>query len=196
MNIWEDDKILIFIAFVIPGFISIKVYELLYPSEMKDSSKQLVDAVTYSCINYSILLFPILLVESNDFSANHPNLYKLFYVFVLLIFPVLLVFLWKMIRNVELFQKNAPHPISKPWDFVFSKRSRYWVIVTLKSGEKIAGKYAENSFTSSTPAKEQIYLEEAWVLNKNGGFKRSRNNTSGILVISDEISTIEFFEHE
>ncbi len=56
MNIWEADKLIIFIAFVIPSFISLKVYDLLCPGSPKDSSKQVVDAVAYSCINDSVYL--------------------------------------------------------------------------------------------------------------------------------------------
>jgi hypothetical protein len=40
----------------------------------------------------------------------------------------------------------------------------------LKDGNKIAGTYGENSFTSSYPSEEQIFLEETWVLNKEGRF--------------------------
>jgi hypothetical protein len=42
----------------------------------------------------------------------------------------------------------------------------------LKDGNKIAGTYGENSFTSSYPSEEQIFLEETWVLNKEGRFER------------------------
>jgi len=45
MNIWETDKLIVFLLFVIPGFISLKTYELLIPNEQKDSSKQLIDAL-------------------------------------------------------------------------------------------------------------------------------------------------------
>ena len=61
-----------------------------------------------------------------------------------------------------MFKKKAPHPIKMPWDFVFKQRQWYWVIVELKDGTKVGGKYAEHSFTSSYPAPEQIYLEEKW----------------------------------
>ncbi|WP_288129850.1 DUF6338 family protein [Microbulbifer sp.] len=194
MNIWELDKLYLFIAFVIPGFISIKAYELLIPGEAKDSSKQLIDAITYSCLNYALLLWPILGVESGSLSTVHPVLYKIFYLAVLFIFPVLWVLIWKRIRTLEYFQKNAPHPTAKPWDFVFSQRQWYWVIVTLKNGEKIAGKYAGNSFSSSTPAKEQIYLEENWHLNNDGGFDRPRESTAGIIILADEIASVELFK--
>ena len=195
MNIWEADKLILFIAFVIPGFISIKVYELLIPSQDKDSSRQVLDAITYSCINYGILIIPIMWAESSSFNQNHPGVYKLFYFFVLFVFPIIWVLLWKRIRSWDVFQDSVPHPTRKPWDYVFSKRKWYWVIVTLKNGEKIAGKYANQSFSSSAPADEQIYLEEAWVLNEDGGFDRPRSNTEGIIVVSNEISTVELFEY-
>jgi hypothetical protein len=195
LDIWDIDKIFLFVAFVIPGFISIKAYELIIPSERKNSSDQLIDAVTYSCINYALLLWPILSIESSLFSTAHPTMYKLFYCAVLFVFPILWVLIWRWMRTHDFFQKNAPHPTSKPWDFVFAQRQSYWVIITLKNGNKVAGKYSANSFTSSAPAKEQIYLESAWVLNEDGGFERERDNSAGILILGDEISTLELFKY-
>ena len=64
MNIWELDKLIIFIIFIIPGFISIKTYKLLYPSEKQESSKQIIEALTYSCINYALLFWLLFIIES------------------------------------------------------------------------------------------------------------------------------------
>ena len=58
VDIWMEDKLLLFILFVVPGFVSVKAYELLFPSEAIASKEKLVDAVAYSCVNYA-LLFPI-----------------------------------------------------------------------------------------------------------------------------------------
>lgn len=176
MSIWEIDKLLLFIGFVIPGFVSLKVYELLIPGPAKDSSKQLVDAIAYSCINYALMLTPILWVEKASIYGSHPELYTAFYFFVLFIAPILLVIVWRFIRTQQFFQDNAPHPVQKPWDFVFSKRKPYWARVTLKDGTKIGGRYAENSFSSSALSEEQIYLEETWLLNKNGDFERPKKS--------------------
>lgn len=193
MNIWEVDKLFLFIAFVIPGFISIKAFELLYPAEIKDGSKQIVDAVTYSCINYALLLLPIYCVESSDLYKVHPSLYVMFYVFVLFVTPIIWAFIWKKLRESQTFQNNVPHPTPKPWDFVFSQRKSYWVIVTLKDNVKIAGKYGLKSFTSHAPANEQIFLEESWELNSDGRFEKAHDLSEGVIILSSEISYIEFF---
>lgn len=195
MNIWETDKLLIFIAFVIPGFISIKTYELFYPGDFKNSSQQLIDAVAYSCINYALLFVPIMIVENGTLSDNNPNVYTIFYLIVIFLAPMAWVAIWKFLRTRKQFQKIAPHPIQKPWDYVFAKRKPYWVKVTLKDGTKIAGRYAENSFASSAPAGEQLYLEETWILNEKAGFDRPKKQTAGVLILSSDISYLELSKY-
>lgn len=193
MDIWDANKLLLFIAFVIPGFVSLKTYELFFPAAPKESDKLLIDAVAYSSINYALLLWPIYEIETHKVRDSSPTAYILFYVFVLFIAPVSWACLMKRLRSTQFFQKSMPHPTAKPWDYVFAQRKPYWVIVTLKDGKQFAGRYDSTSFASSSPAPEQLYLEEAWVLNADGGFERSRTETAGIIILSSEILTVELF---
>lgn len=193
MDIWDANKLLLFIAFVIPGFVSLKTYELLLPASQKESDKLLIDAVAYSSINYALLLWPIYEIETHKVRDSSPTAYILFYVFVLFIAPISWAFVMKRLRSTQFFQKSMPHPTAKPWDYVFAQRKPYWVIVTLKDGKQFAGRYDRASFASSAPAPEQLYLEEVWVLNNDGGFERQRNETAGIIILSSEIMTVEFF---
>jgi hypothetical protein len=190
MDIWDADKLLLFIAFAIPGFISLKLYETVFPSEPRASSERVIDAVAYSCINYAVLVWPIYEVETQQLRVTNPHGYIAFYVFVLLIAPALLVLVYAALRRANLMQNVLPHPTEKPWDFVFGKRFPYWVIVTLQDGNKIAGRYGERSFASSAPAPAQLYLEEAWVF-KDDGFERQRTDTAGILILGPDIVSVE-----
>ena len=83
MDIWEIDKLILFITFVIPGFISIKAYQLIYPGKERAASDQLIDAIAYSSINYALLILPIIRVENSRLKSTNTELYYLFYVFVL-----------------------------------------------------------------------------------------------------------------
>lgn len=195
MEIWEADKLVLFIAFVIPGFISIKAYQLFFPGNERLTSEQLIDAIAYSSINYALLIFPIIILESGKLKDVHPSLYYLFYIFVLFLAPILWVFIWKFLRTRELFLKNAPHPTIRTWDFLFSQRKKYWMQVFLKDGTSIAGLFSTKSNASSSPAPEQIYLEETWILDENGAFDRKVNNTAGTLILASEISHIELRKH-
>ena len=49
------------------------------------------------------------------------------------------------------------------------------------------------SFASSSPAPEQLYLEEAWVINNDGGFERPRKDSAGIIIMGTEIVDVELF---
>ena len=196
MDIWELDKLILFFIFVIPGFISIKIYDLIEPSTKIDSSKVVIDAIAYSSINYALLLVPILMVERNHIDQTHPNWYGVFYLFVLFIAPVAWALIWKYLRTSNFLQKHIPHPTSKPWDYVFSQRQPYWIKVTLTNGTKVGGKFAGKSFASSTPSEEQIYLEETWILNDQGGFEKVKNRSAGIIIMSKEISYLELINYE
>lgn len=63
LDIWQADKLFLFIAFVMPGFISIKCYQLFHPGIVRNVADQIVDAIAYSCINYSLFLWLIFAVE-------------------------------------------------------------------------------------------------------------------------------------
>jgi hypothetical protein len=194
MDIWSADKLVLFMAFVVPGFVSLKAYELLSLAAPKDASNQIVDAVAYSSFNYALLLWPIYEIETRGLRESHPTWYILFYVFVLLIAPLAwAAALWKL-RFTQFFQRTLPHPTGKAWDYVFRQRKASWVIVTMKDGKQIAGRYDSKSFASSAPeTHQQLYLEQAWKLSTEGGFERPRVESAGILVLSSDIASVEFF---
>ena len=195
MDIWDSNKLYLFILFVIPGFVSLKAYEILFHATQKNVSNLLVEAITYSCINYAILFVFIYQVERLNLKNNYPVSYGIFYGFVFFIAPIIWVIALKSLRLCKWMQKWLPHPTAKAWDYVFGKRKPYWVIINLKDGKKIAGLYGFDSFTTSGDNKEEIYLEKTWKLNKSGGFDRERVNSEGILVISSEIESLEFFNY-
>jgi hypothetical protein len=56
----------LFLMFFIPGFITLKVYDLLVPGEARDFSKSLFDAVAYSSLNFAALLWLIGIVRSGS----------------------------------------------------------------------------------------------------------------------------------
>ena len=194
MDIWQIDKLTLFLFFFIPGFISIKIYDLLVPSERRDYSKSLFEIISYSAINFAALSWLIILIHSENFYINHVILYLFSIFFILLVAPILWpffilkLFSWKPIANLIV------HPIQKPWDYVFGKKRPYWLIVHLKDGRKIGGKFDYKSFASSNPAEEQIYLEELWKLDNDGKFLEPVERTKGIIILSAEILSIEFFE--
>ncbi|MBJ9194655.1 DUF6338 family protein [Citrobacter freundii] len=194
MDILEKGKLFLFVLFIMPGFISMRVYRLFHPSADSDTSKVLIDVVSYSCINFSLLLIPIYLIEINNIFISHSVLYYLFYLFVLIIIPVLLPIILLKIRSCEKVKRVLPHPIGRSWDYFFSTRQCCWVLVTLKNGKKYGGYYGSESFASNSPEPEQIYLEKHWALDDDGDFDHELTDTLGIIILTNEIESVEFIK--
>lgn len=64
--------------------------------------------------------------------------------------------------------------------------------MTLKDGTILGGKYGAGSFSSSYPEEPQIFISEQWLVDEEG-FIRKVNDSSGIMILSKDIKTIEFF---
>lgn len=175
-----------------PGFISLKVYNLLCPGKLPDFSTQMFSSIMYSCLSYAIHL-PIYLISATlqDFSVITWK-HVLFITSLILIFPALIPIAWLFIRKIEWVNNFLPHPTNSPWDYVFSQRNFYWLIVTLKDGTILGGKYGAGSFSSSYPEHPQIFISEQWLVDQEG-FIRKVNDSSGIMILSKDIKTIEFF---
>ena len=186
----NQETLALFLIFFIPGFISLKVYDLLIPGERRDFSKSLFDAVAYSSLNFAALWWLIALVR------NTPGWQLYAGMFVLLIaapalWPVVLV----QIRKWPLVAQRVASPNSRVWDDIFSEQKPYWVIVHLKDSRRIGGLYAGNSLASHSPAPPEIYLEQVWHLNDDGTFGSVVESTAGVLIAGTEILALEFFRY-
>jgi len=92
-----------------------------------------------------------------------------------------------------MFGRFFVSPEKVPWDWHFSKREAYWVIVILKDGRKIGGKFGLESRASASPKSKEIYIEDIWKLDENCKFIESIKRNKGVLITDNNILTIEFF---
>ncbi len=194
MDIWSIDKIVLFLIFFLPGFISLKIYDLLVPSERRDFSQSLFEAVAFSALNFAALSWIVILIHSGNFYAEHRISYFSLLLLIIFLAPILWPIVFLRLLSWPPIAKYVVSPIQKPWDYVFGKRQAFWVIVHLKDGRKVGGKYDRNSFASSNPAEEQIYVEELWELGEQGNFIKPVERSKGMVILGKEILAVEFFE--
>jgi len=183
------------LVFFLPGFISLKVYDLLVPNEKRNFSHDFLEAVSYSILNLGLLVFLLA-------PAIHFKWYENIWIFCILAFLTLLVFpsiwpiLFHWLSSKKIFSRWFVSPIKRPWDWVFARLEPTWVIIHLHDGRKIGGIWDKKSYASSFPIKEQIYLEKVWRLDENGGFESPIEGSKGIIILGQDISSIEFFENK
>jgi len=188
------DKLLLLTIFFAPGFVYLKFYRLLIAEVKTDFSKDFYEAIGFSLLNALVFSYPLYLIHSDGFIEYNPISYYFIILGIVIIAPVVFALFFYLFSKRKWFSRFLVNPTKSAWDAFFSKRESYYVIVTLKNGQRVGGKYGLNSFSSTYPNPKEIYLEEVWNLNENNnGFANKVAQTEGILITENEISTIEFF---
>ena len=189
----NQQTLALFLIFFVPGFISIKVYDAFVPTERRDFSKALFDAVAYSALNFAAFFWLIAWMRSGEMAQW---LWYASLLSVCILAPAVWPILLLKIRGLRSIASWLPGPVPRVWDSIFSQRQQYWVIVHLKDQRRIGGVYSTRSFSSSSPAPPEIFLEEVWELSATGAFVKSMPSSAGILILGDEIMALEFFRYD
>lgn len=193
MEVFNVDTLTLFVLFFVPGFVSIKVYELIVPSDKRNWSESILEAVSYSCLNFALLFWLVLLINKEGFIVDHPASYYFGTVMILFVFPAVWPIIGKSMLSAKFLRGKVLHLTPKSWDYFFAKGQPCWVLVHLKNGELIGGLYSEESFSSSYPNIEDVYLEQVWKVDENGEFTEKVAQTMGLWVNKEYFDYLEFF---
>ena len=196
------------ILFFLPGYITLRIYDFFTSAPPRDYSKAASEILGFSIFTY-IALFWIGLINPSGVTPHSwlaliSNLntfysaygwfgYLCFFILAIAVMPSILAGVVIKLRASRYFKEYVINANLEPWEHV-AKGNPYWVILHLKDGRKIGGKFDKDSgsFASTHPANEQIYLGEVWWLNEEGQFdEKAKNN--GLLVFGEEISAVEFY---
>lgn len=187
------DKLLIVILLLVPGFISMRTWALIVPSRHRSYPESLIDIFTYGLLNYLLLFWLIKHIAAALSSDSHPALLSLAVIMYGLVFPALWPMLWWVARKSRPFRRWALHPQPKAWDYVFGQRKAMWILVHLKNGNMIGGRFDAGSFASTYPVDQDIYIGQVWKLDEDGHFLESIPDSAGTLIDNSEIEYLEFF---
>ena len=193
MDIWSLDKLLLFLAFFVPGFVSIKVYRRLVPSEKIDWSSNLFEALGFGALNFAVWSWLIVYIHRDSFYAVHMVWYVVSWIVITVLAPAVWPVVFVKLARWRPVAGYIVSPIPRAWDYVFGLREPFWVLVNLENGTRIGGRFGDRSFASAFPAEEQIYIEEVWTVDEEGRFVEPVEGSRGIVVLGKDISSVEFF---
>lgn len=188
MKLEDNISIFNFLFIFLPGFIALTSSGFFFPSRKYDFSKQWFEAISYGVV-FSILTGVVY--------SYWPNIIVIFIFMIML--PIVSPYFIRKILNSEFIAEKIILPIPKSWDYIFGQKKIYWIIIYLKNGEKVAGLYSSNSYTSSYPEPHDIYIEENWNFREVDGkkiFEEKVERTEGMWIAAGEISRIEFFKYK
>src|SRR5687767_14583197 len=129
---------------VLPGFISIRVFELLVPARSTSTGREALEALSYGAVNFGIWLSPLL--YSFEWLRVRPIRFGLVMFAVLVVSPALLAIGARMLLNWPLVARWVRSPVPTAWDHFFGLRRSAWMRLRLKSGQVVGGFYGANSF--------------------------------------------------
>lgn len=180
--------------FLVPGFISMRVYGMLRPSEPGQLKENIFEAVTFSVINYVLMEWTVPLARqyaaAPDGTIYRIGLLAAAFVIVPALLPIALNFvLVKLERRGHILRRAKT-----AWDEFFLRRQACWIIVHLKDGRRMGGFFSDKSFASLYPNSGHLYVQELWKLGPNGEFEAKIENSQGIILRPDDYQMIEVFK--
>jgi Family of unknown function (DUF6338) len=191
--------VIVIVLFLMPGFIARSVLSSIYPSPQPSDSRLSLTAITLSCVNYGVWSWLLVLSWQRQWYKGN--------VFLALL-ALLILFLSPAVGTlafVKFTQSNAGrrareilgirHPSPKAWDYFFGKGAACWVVITLKSGRVIGGYYGTESFASSFPNEEDLYLELLCDMTPDGRLNGIAPLTLGAIIRMEEVELLEFFKY-
>ncbi len=193
------ETVLAFAAVMLPGFLSLRAYEAARGGEARKINESLVDVVIYS-IATDVVWCPVLLAEQQISTAWLRWTVTVVSFFAGFLGTALLVgWGWYHVQRRLARSGIVRDPVAKPWDKMFQRIADenldVGIVLTLKDGQRLGGRYRPPGFASRYPADEQLHIGEAWLLDPDdGAFVQRVEGTFGFIIDKADILTIEFTE--
>lgn len=83
-------------------------------------------------------------------------------------------------------------PTPTAWDFSFTGRGPRWIRVLLADGSWVGGYFGEQSYASSWPEAQQLFIQEQYEMTEDGGFGAAVGASAGVYVRCDDVRVVEF----
>lgn len=186
------------ILFLVPGLIALFVRSRFIAGRSPSVKENTLIFVVLSLFYYSLT---ILFLEPALSVRNPWILYAAIWILLILVGPAIFGFVLGIAAQREWFTHLANslgfavvHIIPAAWDWRFSTipGEGMFLMVTLNSGERVAGLFAKSSFASSDAGERDLYIEEEYTVTDKGDWE-ARPERVGVLISGKEIRYIEFW---
>lgn len=186
------------LLFVVPGLIALFVRSRFIAGRTPSTTENLLIFIVLSLFYYSFTIFfvkPVIALQESGV------LQAFAWLSLILVGPAIFGFVLGVAAQREWFTRFASwfdlavvHVIPTAWDWRFSSipRDGMFVMVTLTSGERVAGVFKDRSFASSDAGERDLYIEEEYTVSDEGVWEM-RPERVGVLISAKEIRYIEFW---
>ena len=186
------DTLGLLVVFVLPGLVSMQVYRLLMPAKDVAWSEAVLQAFSYSAVNFAAL-FPLAYTflrwgELGPFTGWGA---AVIFVFV---GPVLWPYLLVKLYRSDWFSKKVKVPYPSTWDFFFENSGPVFLLIHLRGGDLIGGLWSSGSYAGQHPYDGDLYLEAVYLVDEDGTFGEPAPYTGGLLIRKGDYTHVEIFK--
>lgn len=184
--------------FLMPGFLVAFWVNLFVPLRPSSDNKNLITYLLLSLIVYLPFLLYLGWLGRLPYLQSFRQMVWLFTIFLLLI-PFLAG--WGLSKAVHaksawgwverVLRVKAVHPVASAWDRAFQRDDNPWLLVTLKDGRQIGGRWDDGAVASSDQVERDLFLSDVYEVPPTGEWRRTEISL-GMLIKADQVAIIEF----
>lgn len=205
------NALIVLVAFVLPGFVTLFISERTHTVPRTISSfERLMRALYYSVLSWSVVVLIAWMAGENRNDITHLYRHERNVGLILgaafaaiVVLPILISyggFRWSNSKlrswTLERLKIDEGHTTPTAWDYFFLKRRVGLVRVTLKDGRVVGGYYGGKSFASYGEQERDLFLEKRWVLDDDRWFKEPAKGNTGLWLSRDSIVSFEVYDED
>jgi hypothetical protein len=187
--------LLIAAYFVVPGFLAIVAFDAVVTRISRDTPRIVLEAIAVS-LGFWLVTAPLhIWTLQRGYFETHVVFTAFLYSLGAILLPPaagLAIANWIRRHPRLLSALGIRPPAPRAWDYYFGRGGHTFVIVTLTDGSRLCGLWSDQSFASSYPATEDLYLEALVQLDASGHIGEYVSYTQGAWVPGSAIKTLEF----
>lgn len=203
--------LVLLVAFVLPGFVTVLFQERTFRSADDPTPLDRLLRVVY----YSVWSYLLLAVVALLFGVDRADVESLYWRYdddpaqliwrgaLAILCPSALIAtstrFWHGSRpqrcTLKALRINERHEQPTAWDFFFQQRNNVYVRVTTKAGGRVLGFYGARSFAAYAKDGPDLYLERLYVEDaEQRGFGPEVPGHHGVWVRGEEVVALEFYD--
>ena len=200
MTIESFDIVFYTAIFVLPGFIINSIIDCMNPPKKHNDGIFLLKCIGFSLVSCAVWSWLYKLVL--QCSCLSILWHWIFLVIISIVGSSVIGILIAVVKQFQIIDRilskvkvNTIHSTPTAWDYLFSKQTPSFIIVTLSDDTKLCGWYSAKSFASSDPDERDIFVEKGYYISEDGTWNID-NQSEGFYIPKEQIKYIEFKKGE
>jgi hypothetical protein len=188
-------------VFLVPGFVVASWVNLFVPLRPGSDNKNFLSYVLLTLVVY----LPLLVWKGWHGEITHMQSFRQMiwqgFVFLLIIPLAIGWGISKFIHTPKAWgwvekklKVKVVHPVASAWDRAFQREDNPWLLVTLKDGRRLGGRWDADAVASSDPSERDLFLKDVYEVKANGEWSQNNVQSLGILLKADQIALVEFIQ--